>query len=193
MTFTVGGQVLNAAFPAPDLVSIGVIVQVPNVTELLDDLGVDVRSIKSTPLKAAPSPFEPVSEDAEAMMRRMVLSSYGWFVDLVRERRGMSEAQIRAVADGSVFSGIQGLENDLVDALGGEDAVEAYLATREVAPGLPVIRYEPPRDDPFALFAQAGEAVGAGLGRALGLPALADRLAPVDGLIALWQGRATGE
>ena len=169
--------------------SIGVIVQVPNVSDLLDRIGVDVRTIKSTPLKAEPSLVTPVNPEAEEMMRRMVLSSYAWFVELVEERRDLSANQLAVVADGSVFSGIQSLDNGLVDALGGEDAVEAYLVTRDVERDLPVIRYEPPRPGgPFGLVTRAGEAAGRGLRAGLGVDEQVLRLGLVDGLVSLWQG-----
>ncbi len=38
--------------------SIGVIFQYPNVTELLKTIGVQVETVKSSPLKAAPSGYE---------------------------------------------------------------------------------------------------------------------------------------
>ena len=165
--------------------SIGVIVQVPNVDGLLERIGVDVVAIKSAPLKAEPSPFDPIEPAEVAMMQRMVDDSYGWFVDLVAERRPFDAAEARALADGSVFSGRQALENGLVDALGGEDAVKAALAEREIDPELPVIRYEPRRDqDGLASilfsavpgFSSARERVA--------------RVLPLDGLVALWQGPA---
>ena len=46
--------------------SIGVIFQYPNVTELLKTIGVQVETIKSSPLKAAPSGYEPTSPEARA-------------------------------------------------------------------------------------------------------------------------------
>ena len=42
--------------------SVGVIMQWPEVSELLDKLGVKVNEIKSGPLKAQPSPFQPADE-----------------------------------------------------------------------------------------------------------------------------------
>ena len=169
--------------------SIGVIVQIPNVSELLDRIGVEVRAIKSTPLKAEPSVATPVNPEAEEMMRRMVLSSYEWFVALVKERRDFDDNQITAVADGSVFSGIQSLENGLIDAIGGVDEAKAHLESKGVDPELPVIVYSPPRErDGFAalLGRAAGSAIGASL-RAAGLDGLAERVAPLDGLVAVWQ------
>jgi protease-4 len=41
--------------------SIGVLVQYPNVTDLLSRIGVKVEDVKSSPLKAAPVPFEPTT------------------------------------------------------------------------------------------------------------------------------------
>ena len=46
--------------------SIGVLFQFPNVSELLDKIGVKVETIKSSPLKAAPDGFEPTSPEARA-------------------------------------------------------------------------------------------------------------------------------
>lgn len=165
--------------------SIGVIVQVPNVTELLDRIGVEVRAIKSAPLKAEPSPFDPITPADEAMMQAMVNDSYRWFVALVADRRELGEAAALELSDGSVFSGRQALANGLIDSLGGEDAVKAALAERDVDPDLPVIRYRPQRDTP-GLFAVLSSRVPA-FER---LSSTVERLVPLDGMVALWQGRA---
>ena len=59
--------------------SIGVIFQYPNVTELLKTIGVQVETIKSSPLKAAPSGYEPTSPEARAAVEAIVKDSYDWF------------------------------------------------------------------------------------------------------------------
>ncbi len=41
--------------------SIGVLFEFPNVSKLLDTIGIKVETIKSSPLKAAPTGFEPTS------------------------------------------------------------------------------------------------------------------------------------
>ena len=166
--------------------SIGVIVQVPNVHEALERIGVEVREIKSTDLKAEPSPFNPIEPEDAAMMRRMVLDSYEWFADLVRERRDFSESEVGTVADGSVFSGRQALANGLIDAIGGEEAVEAELEARDIDTELPTIRYEPRREE-GVIGSLLGRAMGAAL-RESGVSDAIERLAPLDGLVSLWQG-----
>ena len=56
--------------------SIGVLVQYPNVSGLMDKVGVKLESIKSSPLKAAPNGFEPTSEEARAAMAALVADSF---------------------------------------------------------------------------------------------------------------------
>ena len=67
--------------------SIGVIFQYPQAVRLLDKVGVDVKAIKSSPLKAEPSPFNETPPGAVVAMQQLVDDSYKWFVDLVTERR----------------------------------------------------------------------------------------------------------
>ncbi|MBN9274925.1 MAG: signal peptide peptidase SppA, partial [Mesorhizobium sp.] len=84
--------------------SIGVLIQYPDVSGLMDKLGIKLEEVKSSPLKAAPSPFKPTNDDERAMVRKLILDSYDWFVGIVAERRGMSHEQALALADGSIFT-----------------------------------------------------------------------------------------
>ena len=74
--------------------SIGVLFQFPNFTKVLDTVGVKVEEIKSTPLKASPNGFEPTSEAARAAINALVVDSYGWFKELVKERRHLDDAEL---------------------------------------------------------------------------------------------------
>ncbi len=174
--------------------SIGVLFQYPDLTEALKLLGVKVESIKSTPLKGAPSAFEPTSPEARAAVEAVVLDSYNWFKDLVRERRKLDDAQLTAVADGRVFTGRQGLDLKLVDGLGNEKTAVAWLEKEKKVPAdLPVRDYSlSPRFSEFSFLH-----VAAWTFEAAGLSALAQRLEAwasvqaverlnLDGLLALW-------
>ena len=74
--------------------SIGVLFQYPNFTELLKTVGVKVEEVKSSPLKAAPNGFEPTSQEARDALDALVKDSYAWFKGLVKERRGLDDAQL---------------------------------------------------------------------------------------------------
>jgi protease IV len=171
--------------------SIGVIAQFPDFTGLMDKLGVKLEEIKSSPLKAEPSPFNPTTEPERAMIRSMIMDSYDWFVGIVDERRPLDHAQVLAVADGSVFTGRQGLQRKLVDSLGGEKEAIAWLGTKGVSGTLKVVEWKPSKGDAGFLFASsASDAIGAALGfPGAGADILketgADRLF-LDGLVSVW-------
>jgi protease IV len=171
--------------------SIGVLVQIPNVTGLLEKLGIEVVEVKSSPLKAEPSPFNPTTEEERAMIRALVMDSYDWFVDLVTDRRPLSRVQVRQLADGSVFTGRQALELKLVDQLGGEDEALEWLKGRGVDTELRVIEWRPRRDrSVFWLAGSQDRNFFDGLGHSLTAELLrrlgADRIF-LDGLLSVWQ------
>jgi protease-4 len=180
--------------------SIGVLFEYPNFTDMLDKIGVKVESIKSTPLKAAPSGFEPTSPEARAAIQSIILDSYAWFKGLVQDRRHLTDAELAAIDDGRVFTGHQGLPLKLIDQLGDERSAKAWLEKeKKISAALPVRDYElhSRLDDlPFlhAAAVAALDAVGLdGLARRLGDLDAAAALAPfnLDGLLALWQPPGT--
>jgi protease-4 len=119
------------AHPSSIVGSIGVISQVILLEELLDDLGVDIETIKSGDAKDMGSPVRPLTEEERAFLQAIVDQSYQLFVDVIVESRGLSREEVLAVADGRVLSGQDALELGLVDELGG--LREAVLAAGELA------------------------------------------------------------
>jgi protease-4 len=170
--------------------SIGVYFQYGNVAKLLDALGVSVRTVKSAPLKAEPSPFtEPEVPGAREMIARLIDDTYQWFVDIVAERRGLDRAEALRLADGSIFSGRQALDLKLVDAIGDEQTAVAWLEqARKVDKDLPILDWKPESDfEGFGL----GSVALAGLGRLLGLDLGGFAGEPaLDGLVSVWHPQA---
>jgi len=123
--------------------SIGVLFQYPNFADLLEKIGVKVEAVKSSPLKAAPSGFEPTSPEAKAALESIIKDSYGWFKDLVQSRRHLNDTELQTVVDGRVFTGHQAIGLKLIDELGDEKAALAWLAKeKNVDAKLPVRDYE---------------------------------------------------
>jgi protease IV len=175
--------------------SIGVLFQLPNVTDLLKTVGIRVEEIKSSPLKAAPNGFEPTSPEARAAIESIVRDSYDWFRNLVKDRRHFDDAGLERVADGRVFTGRQAVELKLVDQLGDEQTAIAWLAKEKgIDPKLSV------RD--WRLDSRLGDLgflhlIGSKILERMGLGTLATRLDELgtvqaverlnlDGLLALW-------
>lgn len=176
--------------------SIGVLFQFPNFSEALKTIGVKVEEVKSSPLKAAPNGFEPTSPEAREALDALVKDSYAWFKGLVKERRGMDDAQLDKVADGRVFTGRQAVDLKLIDQLGDEKTAVTWLTEQKgVKKDLPVRDYKlGPRFGDLTFLRTAASVTL----DALGLGALAhqlessavDRFA-LDGMLALWQPAAT--
>ena len=172
--------------------SIGVIFQYPQISELMDNLGVSLEEIKSSPLKAEPSPFHPPSEEARQMIQSMIMDSYDWFVDLVAERRNLPRDEALRLSDGSIFTGRQALQVGLVDKLGGEEEIRAYLVGKGVSEDLPMVEWKDQGTSSSLWFARAmSEFVRlSGLGNMLGVdtmrPWMGEKLF-LDGLVSVWQ------
>jgi protease IV len=173
--------------------SIGVLFQIPNVARLLDNVGVNVETIRSSPLKAAPSGFEPTSPAARDALERVVIDHYDWFKALVRERRKLNDAELAIVSDGRVHTGRQGVERKLVDVIGGERQAIDWLETeRSVTRSLPVREWKRRSDsDALGLWSAAGRlAMAAGFDSLATVLTRAASLEPgtrLDGALALWQ------
>ena len=127
--------------------SIGVILEYPDLTEVMARWGVGLETVRSSDLKGEPSPFRPTPPAARAMEDALVADSYAWFRDLVAERRGLSGRALDAVANGRVFTGRLAREADLIDAIGGEPEAVAWLESRDAGlRGLPVRDWEVERE-----------------------------------------------
>ncbi len=108
------------ALPGSITGSIGVIMEFPNVRELMDRVGVEMEVIKSSEHKDMGSPFRSMSDGDRALLADVVADVYDQFVEAVVEERALPEADVRQVADGRVLSGRQALERGLVDRIGNE-------------------------------------------------------------------------
>ena len=170
--------------------SIGVIVQFPNFTGLLDKMGVQFDAVKSSPLKAEPSMFNATTPEEKAVLQNMIDDSYDWFVDLVTDRRPLSRAEVETLATGAVFTGRQALKNKLIDANGGQDVALAWLETKDVDIGLDVLEWAPPPRrrgfSPFGAFANVNNTNIEAILAELGENATIKRLF-LDGMLSVWQ------
>lgn len=173
--------------------SIGVLFQSPEVSEAMAKLGIKLTEVKSSPLKAAPSPFEPASPESLAVIRSLIYDSYNWFVDIVAERRRLDRPTALRLADGRVYSGQQAKTAGLVDAIGGEDEARDWLSKQKgIDPAFATVEWK--KEEPSRAFSFADAAVRL-LARRLGLAPDALDGAPaflpalnLDGLLSVWQG-----
>ena len=123
--------------------SIGVIVESPDVSDLLGKLGIRVDKLVSGPLKGQPSITAPLSPAGRDMLQGIVGDLYDQFVAMVAAGRHMDPARVRALGDGRPYTGHQALPLGLIDAIGTEyDARDWLAAHAGVAKSLPIHEIE---------------------------------------------------
>ena len=124
--------------------SLGVIFSYLNFEEAAENLGLQEEVIKSGPYKDIGSATrEPTAEELE-ILQTYVDEGYDRFVEVIVEGRNLPEEEVRDLADGRVYSGLQAESLGLVDELG--DLERAAEISRELA-GLEeatVLRYQRP-------------------------------------------------
>lgn len=105
--------------------SIGVISQFLNFEEFAQEWGVTAVTVKSGKYKDTGNPFREFTAEDRVLWQDLINEAYAAFVLVVAEGRNMSEADVRAVADGRICSGRQAQEMGLVDSLGYlQDAID---------------------------------------------------------------------
>lgn len=100
--------------------SVGVIMSIPNVKELLGRFGVKFEVIKSGEHKDIGSIFKDMSVEERQLLLGVVNNAYDQFYNALLESRGgiIPEERLRQLADGRIFTGQQAKDLGLVDELG---------------------------------------------------------------------------
>jgi protease-4 len=114
--------------------SIGVIMQLANLEQLMKKVGVDYVVVKAGQFKDIGNVSRAMTPDERRVMQALLDDVHGQFIGAVANGRKLPREDVVRFADGRVFSGTQAKELRMVDALGGlEDAV---LAAAKLA-GIP--------------------------------------------------------
>lgn len=143
-----GGYYVSAAaekivaHPATLTGSIGVIMESINYTDLADEYGIDFNTIKSGEFKDIMSSSRKMTEADREILQTMIDNLYADFVQVIVDGRSMSEAKVRELGDGRVYTGAQANENGLVDALGSMDDTIAMMKDDYDWPNAQVIEYK---------------------------------------------------
>jgi protease IV len=112
------------AHPTTVTGSIGVIMSLYNASGLFSKLGVSSDPIKSGRNKDLGNPGRPMTEEERAILQGMVDNFYSQFVHVVAEGRHLPDDQVRKIADGRVYTGLEAKGLGLVDEVGYlEDAI----------------------------------------------------------------------
>lgn len=117
------------ALPSTITGSIGVIMTLSNVQELMDKIGVKSVIIKSGKFKDTGSASRPMTEDERKLLQGTVMELYQQFIDDIKKRRNINADYLAEYADGRVFTGNFALEKGFIDAIGTYD--EAFINMKQ--------------------------------------------------------------
>ncbi len=108
------------AHPTTITGSIGVISMHVSLVGLMEKIGVKVEALKSGANKDMGSPFRNMTDEDKKLLQGLIDQFYARFVCVVTEgRKGrLTESQVRALADGRVYTAQQALDTKLVDRVG---------------------------------------------------------------------------
>ena len=107
--------------------SIGVIGSRPNAAGLADKLGISYEQFTAGEYKDAGVPLRDIEEDEREYLQSLIDGYYEQFVETVSEGREMDPEAIRET-EARVYLGPDALDIGLVDELGVQDDVEAWIA-----------------------------------------------------------------
>lgn len=98
--------------------SIGVIMQMFDVSGTMEMIGVSADAITSGAYKAAGSPFRKLRDEERALFQEIVDDMYERFVKVVDSGRpDLTQEAVRKLADGRIFTAGQALEHGLIDGI----------------------------------------------------------------------------
>ena len=104
--------------------SIGTAMQLTDVSDLLDKLGISVDDITSAQSKDSTYGTRALTDEERAYYQDMVNKINATFIENVAEGRSMDVEAVRTLATGLSFTGLDAVENGLADEIGTrEDAI----------------------------------------------------------------------
>ncbi|MHC4266836.1 MAG: signal peptide peptidase SppA [Planctomycetota bacterium] len=111
--------------------SIGVIMPLINIANLVEKFDIEDTSIKSGKMKNIGSPLKKMSDEERKVLQDIVNEMYTRFLNIIVDGRKMEIEDVRKLADGRIYTGKQALDNGLIDQLGYID--DAITLAKEIA------------------------------------------------------------
>ena len=105
--------------------SIGTAMELTDLSGLLEKLGIRMETITSSDSKDSSYGYRGLSDDEREYYQNMINQINDMFIENVAEGRHMDIKDVRKLATGLVFTGVDATQNGLADAIGTrEDAIK---------------------------------------------------------------------
>lgn len=114
------------ASPATITGSIGVFGMFPTYQRTLEWVGVHSDGVGTTPWSGQFNPERELNDQTKQLLQLFVEDTYDDFISDVAASRGMEKTAVDSIGQGQVWTGVEALQNGLVDELGSmNDAITA--------------------------------------------------------------------
>ena len=108
------------ASPSSMVGSIGVIMQITDLSKYYQENGINISSIKAGQYKDMGADYQPLTTTERNMLQGMVNQDYDHFVDIVSTNRNLTKNYTENIAQGKIYTGTQAKKLKLVDETGGK-------------------------------------------------------------------------
>lgn len=110
--------------------SIGIFGVIPNLSGLMENVGVSLQGYSTNPNGDVAIPLRPLNDVQMAAFTESVRAGYDEFVARVAKGRKIPEKRVREIAEGRVYDGKLALSLRLVDELGNLDSAIEWTAKK---------------------------------------------------------------
>ena len=110
--------------------SIGIFGVIPNISGLNEKLGLTYDGVKTNKMSDAITVNRKFTPEERDLMQNYVNRGYELFVKRCADGRKMKTEQIKAIAEGRVWTGEDAIKNGLVDKIGGLNDAIAFAVTK---------------------------------------------------------------
>jgi len=101
--------------------SIGVILDLTNLSDLYEKLGVNRSAITGGKYKDMGADYRNLTSEEQNILQTMVNENYDSFISMVAENRNLSKEYVASIAEGQIYTGKQAKDLKLIDEIGGKD------------------------------------------------------------------------
>jgi protease IV len=108
------------ASPTSMVGSIGVIMELTDLSKYYEENGINKSSIKAGQYKDMGSDYRPLTATEKQMLQGMVDQDYDHFLNIVSKNRHLDKNYTKSIAEGKIYTGIQAKDLKLVDETGGK-------------------------------------------------------------------------
>jgi len=159
------------ASPSSLVGSIGVILDITNLSELYKKIGVTKEVIKGGKYKDIGADYRNMTPEERSMLQNMVNENYNQFIAMVAQNRKLDVNYVKSIAEGQIYTGTQAKNIKLIDEVGTKDkALDIAAQLGGIEGSYNVVTLTPSQTfDDFlsSLSSKIGYSIGKGIGSLL--------------------------